>query len=104
TAALAAVNAVLGFALIRVGKRHNALVLVANGQHVLTDMWTSLGVLAGVGLVWWTGVVWLDPVVALLVGANIIWTALRLMRQSYEGLMEKVDAEETGRIVERLDA
>ena len=104
TAALAAVNAVLGLALIRVGKRHNALVLVANGQHVLTDMWTSLGVLVGVGLVWWTGVLWLDPVVALLVGANIIWTAVRLMRQAYEGLMEKADAEETGRIVEQLDA
>lgn len=104
TAVLAAVNAVLGLALIRVGKRHNALVLVANGHHVLTDMWTSLGVLVGVGLVWWTGVLWLDPVVALIVGANIIWTALRLMRQSYEGLMEKADAEETGQIVEKLDA
>ena len=104
TAVLAAVNAVLGVSLIRVGKKHNALVLVANGRHVLTDMWTSLGVLVGIGLVWWTGLEWLDPVVALLVGANIIWTALRLLVQSYEGLMEKVDAEETVGIVERLNA
>jgi cation diffusion facilitator family transporter len=102
TAVLAAVNAVLGVALIRVGRRHNALVLVANGQHVLTDMWTSLGVLVGVGLVWWTGVLWLDPVVALVVGANIIWTSFRLLLRSYEGLMEKVDARDTARIVERL--
>ena len=102
TAALAAVNAVLGISLIRVGRRHNAVVLVANGQHVLTDMWTSLGVLAGVGLVWWTGVLWLDPVVALLVGGNIIWTSFRLLLRSYEGLMEKADARDTARIVERL--
>ncbi len=104
TAALAVVNAVLGFALIRVGRRQNALVLVANGQHVLTDMWTSLGVLVGVGIVWVTDILWLDPVVALLAGANILWTAVRLLRGSYEGLMEKADAEDTERIVAQLDA
>jgi cation diffusion facilitator family transporter len=104
TAVLAAINAVLGVGLIRVGKRHNAIVLVANGQHVLTDMWTSLGVLVGIGLVWWTGILWLDPVVALLVGANIIWTSFRLLLRSYEGLMEKVDARDTALIVERLQA
>jgi len=104
TAVLAAINAVLGIALIRVGRKHNALVLVANGQHVLTDMWTSLGVLVGVGLVWATGILWLDPVVALLVGANIIWTSFRLLVRSYEGLMEKVESKDTARIVERLQA
>ena len=92
----------LGVGLIRVGRKHNALVLVANGQHVLTDMWTSLGVLVGVGLVWGTGILWLDPVVAILVGANIIWTSVRLLRRSYEGLMEKVEAGDTAQIVERL--
>ena len=102
TAVLAAINAVLGIGLIRVGKRHNAIVLVANGQHVLTDMWTSLGVLVGIGLVWATGILWLDPVVAVLVGANIIWTSVRLLRRSYEGLMEKVDADDTARIVKQL--
>lgn len=104
TAGLAAVNAVLGFSLIRVGKKHNALVLVANGQHVLTDMWTSLGVLAGVFLVWLTGLEWLDPVVALLAGANIVWMSVRLLVRSYEGLMEKADAADTALIVARLDA
>ena len=102
TAVLALINAVLGIALIRVGRKHNALVLVANGQHVLTDMWTSLGVLAGIGLVWATGLLWLDPLVAILVGANIIWTSVRLLRRSYEGLMEKVEPDDTARIVERL--
>lgn len=104
TGALAAVNAALGLWLVRVGKKHNALVLVANGQHVLTDMWTSLGVLAGVSLVWLTGLEWFDPVVAILAGANIVWMAVRLLRRSYEGLMEKADAADTALIIERLEA
>ena len=99
TAALGLVNLVLGLALIRVGRRTNALVLVANGNHVLTDMWTSLGVLAGIGLVWLTGLVWLDPLVALLVGLNILWTSGRLMRDAYTGLMETADAGETERVI-----
>ena len=104
TAALGAVNLVLGLGLIRVGRRTNALVLVANGQHVLTDMWTSLGVLVGVGLVWATGLVWLDPVVALLLGLNIVWTSGSLIRSAYAGLMERVDGEETAAVLGVLDA
>ncbi|NNF59459.1 MAG: cation transporter [Rhodothermaceae bacterium] len=103
TAVLAAINLALGVYLIRTGKRTNALVLVANGQHVLTDMWTSLGVLVGVGLVWLTGLVWLDPVVAMLAGLNIGWTAFGLIRTSYQGLMERVDAEDTARVLAILD-
>ena len=103
TAALALVNLVLGLALVRTGRQTNALVLVANGHHVLTDMWTSVGVVAGVGLVLLTGLDWLDPVVALLVGANIVWTSLRLMRESVRGLMERVDPEDTRRMHGLLD-
>ena len=103
TAGLGLVNLVLGLGLIRVGRRTNALVLVANGHHVLTDMWTSVGVLVGIALVWATGWVWLDPVVALLLGVNILWTSLRLMRSAYSGLMERVDAEETTRVLSVLD-
>ena len=95
TAALGLVNLVLGVGLIRVGRRTNALVLVANGHHVLTDMWTSLGVIVGVGLVYVTGIEWLDPVVALLLGANILWTSGRLVREAYGGLMERVDTQTT---------
>lgn len=98
TGGLGLVNLVLGLTLVRVGRKTNALVLVANGHHVLTDMWTSLGVLVGVGLVLWTGIEWLDPVVALLVGSNILWTSGRLIRDAYSGLMERVDASETNRV------
>ncbi|MEO1075027.1 MAG: cation diffusion facilitator family transporter, partial [Bacteroidota bacterium] len=103
TAALGLVNLGLGLWLIRTGKRHNAVVLVANGQHVLTDMWTSLGVLVGVGLVWLTGVTWIDPVVAILLGLNIGWTAFALLREAYQGLMERADPAETAELRAVLD-
>ena len=102
TALLGLVNLVLGLALVRIGKRTNALVLVANGHHVLTDMWTSLGVLVGIGLVWLTDLVWLDPVVALAMGLNILWTSGRLMREAYGGLMERVDGDESARVLDVL--
>jgi cation diffusion facilitator family transporter len=103
TGALAAVNAALGYWLIRTGRQTGAVVLVANGQHVLTDMWTSLGVLVGVGLVWATGIVWLDPVVALLAGANIAWSAVKLMREAARGLMDAADAADTERLTAVLE-
>ena len=103
TAGLGVINLVLGLTLVRVGKRTNALVLVANGHHVLTDMWTSLGVLVGIGLVWLTDAVWLDPVVALLVGANIVWTSASLMREAYSGLMETADPGATADVLAVLD-
>ena len=104
TGALGAVNAALGLTLVLVGRRTNALVLVSNGHHFLTDMWTSLGVLVGIALVWLTDVVWIDPVVAILVGLNILWTSGRLMREAYAGLMETADLGETDRVMEALDA
>ena len=101
---LTALNLALGQYLIRVGRRTNSLVLVSNGQHVMTDMWTSFGVIAGVGLVGLTGVQWLDPVVALLVAANILWTAKGLLRRSIYGLLDEADWEATQALLDELDA
>lgn len=103
TAALMLVNLVLGVALIRVGRRHHSLVIESNGRHVLTDMWTSLGVLVGVGLVQLTGIVWLDPVTAILIGINILWTAGSLMRRSVYGLMEQADPDDERALQAVLD-
>jgi cation diffusion facilitator family transporter len=97
------VNLALGLFLVFTGKRHNSLVLVANGKHVLTDMWTSLGVLGGLFVVWLTDIVWLDPVVAILVATNIVWTASTLIRQSVAGLMESADPAETAVILRTLE-
>ncbi|MEB3197430.1 MAG: cation diffusion facilitator family transporter [Candidatus Sericytochromatia bacterium] len=98
TAALALLNLFLGLYLVQAGKRHQSLVLVANGQHVLTDSWTSAGVVVGVGLVWLTGVLWLDPLVAIAVGLNIVWTAWRLLKASFEGLMDRTHPDESNRL------
>ncbi|WP_245846019.1 cation diffusion facilitator family transporter [Longibacter salinarum] len=101
-AGLTAINLGLGWYLVRTGRETNSIVLVSNGQHVLTDMWTSLGVIVGVGLVWLTGVSWLDPLVALLVAGNILWTAYGLLRRSIYGLMDKADGDATQQILDVL--
>ncbi len=82
------VNLVVALVIMRAGRKHNSITLEANARHLLTDVWTSVGVLAGVGLVVWTGWLWLDPVVALLVAANIIWTGVGIVRRSIGGLMD----------------
>jgi cation diffusion facilitator family transporter len=74
--------------LLKVGEKHNSITLEADAHHLLTDVWTSVGVIGGVGLVSLTGWLWLDPVVALLVAANIVWTGYQLMRRSADGLMD----------------
>jgi len=74
--------------LFRVGRQHDSITLEANARHLMTDVWTSAGVLAAVGAVSLTGWNRLDPIIALIVAANIIWTGVRLMRQSIAGLMD----------------
>lgn len=102
TATLAAINLALGIFLVVVGKKKNAVILEANGKHVLTDMWTSLAVVVGVGLVLITGIVWFDPIVALLAGLNILWSALSLIRRAFSGLLDEADSRSTDRILECL--
>jgi len=99
---LTAINLALGQYLIRTGRRTNSRVLVSNGQHVMTDMWTSLGVIVGVGLVWLTDIWWLDPVVGLLVAGNILWTATGLLRRSVYGLLDEADPESTKALLDEL--
>jgi len=90
-AAAGAINAALGWYLIRQGKRHSSLVLVANGKHVLTDSWTSLGVVGGLLLVLWSGWKPFDPLMAMAVALNILWSGGKLVRQSVGGLMDEGD-------------
>jgi cation diffusion facilitator family transporter len=88
-AALAtAVNFATARILMTVGRKSRSITLEADAQHLLTDVWTSIGVIAGVGLVWATGLLWLDPVIALLVAANIVWTGWHLASRSAAGLMD----------------
>jgi cation diffusion facilitator family transporter len=82
------VNLVVALLILRAGRRHNSITLEANAHHLLTDVWTSVGVVAGVGLVALTKWQWLDPVVAMLVAANIVWTGVGIVRRSISGLMD----------------
>jgi cation diffusion facilitator family transporter len=82
------VNLGVALVLVRVGKRYDSITLEANAQHLLTDVWTSAGVILGVGAVALTGWQRLDPAVALVVAANIVWTGVRIVRRSALGLMD----------------
>lgn len=82
-------NGGVAFILLRAGKEHRSPVLVADGRHLLTDVWTSFGVLVGVGLVYLTGWNRLDALVALAVGLNIVITGVQLLRESTVALMDK---------------
>jgi cation diffusion facilitator family transporter len=92
TALTIIINAALGAYLIRTGKKQSSLILESNGKHVLTDVWTSLGAIIGLGLVAWTGWSSWDSICGLIMAANIIWTGYGLMRQSVGGLMDTADA------------
>ncbi len=82
------VNLGVARALLRAGKVHNSITLEADAHHLMTDVWTSVGVLAGVGMVALTGWEILDPIVAFVVAGNIIWTGVRIVRSSALGLMD----------------
>ena len=97
--AAAGINLAVGVLLIRVGRRYHSIALEADGHHLITDVWTSAGVIIGVGLVFLTGWLRLDPLVALGVAAHIVWTGLRLMRRSWRGLLDAaIPTEDTGEV------
>jgi cation diffusion facilitator family transporter len=90
--------------LLAAGREHRSLTLEADAQHLMTDVWTSFGVIVGVGMTVLTGWLWADPLIALLVAANIVWTGWRLIYRSTLGLMDgALSPEDHGRVVEILD-
>jgi cation diffusion facilitator family transporter len=103
-AGAAVVNLLLAWLLIRTGKKENSLPLSADGKHLLADVVTSIGVLVGLILVGWTGLTWLDPLVACLVAVNILYTGSKLLRSSLGQLMDEADPELLQRIVQVLNA
>jgi len=82
------VNLLTARTLMAVGRKQNSITLEADAHHLMTDVWTSVGVIAGVALVWGTGWLWLDPAIAILVALNIVWTGWKLMQRSANGLMD----------------
>lgn len=83
------INLAVGLALVRAGRRHRSITVEADGKHLLTDVWTSVGVVVGVAAVAISGWERLDPIVAFAVAGNIIFTGTLLLRRSAAGLMDR---------------
>jgi calcium-translocating P-type ATPase len=101
SSAAALINLGVALILLKIGRRYHSITLEADARHLLTDVWTSFGVLLGLGAVAFTGWNWLDPAIAFLVAANILWAGLSLIRRSIDGLLDATlpDAENA-----RIDA
>ena len=85
----AAINYAVARKLFEAGHRYNSIALEADAHHLITDVWTSAGVVVGVTAVVLTGWLWLDPLIAMAVAANIVWTGIQLVRRSLLGLMDR---------------
>lgn len=101
-AVAAAVNLVVARILLAAGRAHRSIALEADARHLFTDVWTSAGVIAGVAAVAATGWLWLDPVLALAVAANILWSGLSLMRRSALGLLDRALPEPDRRAIDAV--
>jgi cation diffusion facilitator family transporter len=89
SALASAVNLGCGWLLIAAGRRLHSIALEADGHHLMTDVWTSAGVIIALVAVLFTGWQWLDPVIAIGVAINILWTGYRLLRRSALGLLDR---------------
>ena len=104
TAVATGLNFAMAMVLMRAGRRNNSITLEADGQHLMTDVWTSLGVIGGVGLVYASGWLLLDPLIALAVAVHIVWTGVGLLRRSVSGLLDAAIPQDDQREVTRLFA
>jgi cation diffusion facilitator family transporter len=104
SAVATALNLAAGWYLIRVGRREESIALEADGHHLLSDVWTSAGVIAGVALAAGTGWNLIDPLVALGVAAHIVWTGFMLVGRSFAGLMDVAIPESEREEIEKIFA
>ena len=102
TVLASAINLAVAMTLLRAGRAHHSITLEADGRHLLTDVWTSAGVIAGVALVYATGWLQLDAIVAIAVALHILWTGFGLVRRSVSGLLDPAISAEDQREVEKL--
>ncbi|MCB9876364.1 MAG: cation transporter [Planctomycetes bacterium] len=104
TVAAGAVNGVVGVALVRFGTKHHSAAIVADGHHLLSDFWTSAGVIVGLLLVWLTGAAWLDPAVAIAMVGWLLVMGWRIVSRAIGGLMDAEDPQLLRDVVEVLGA
>ncbi|MBK8794292.1 MAG: cation transporter [Holophaga sp.] len=92
-------NGLLGAFLIHMGKKHRSRAIEADGHHVLSDFWTTLGIAAALLLVKFTGILWLDPIMAMVVGTLLAYTGFKLVRSSSQALLDMEDPELLDKLV-----
>jgi cation diffusion facilitator family transporter len=102
TLVAAAINGLVALIILRAGRRLRSITLQADAQHLLTDVWTSLGVVLGIATVHVTGWLVLDPLIGLLVTANILWTGVRLLRDTAQGLLDRALPPEDREVISRV--
>ena len=102
TTAASLINFIVARTLISVGRKRNSITLEADGQHLMTDVWTSVGVIISITVVGITGWNLLDPLVAVLVAVNIVWTGIRLIRRSVAGFMDTAPNGMTEQIIVKI--
>jgi cation diffusion facilitator family transporter len=102
--AASVINVFLGIYLVRTGKNTKSIILIADGKHILTDSYTSIGVIAGVLIVLFTGIEIVDPIVAIAVALNILFTGAKLIKESIGGLMNKTEEQMINKITNVLAA
>ena len=103
-AATAIVNFIIGLIAVQKGKRNNSLALVASGRHLQSDSYSTFGIILGLSVYLFTGLIWLDGAVAILFGAFIIFTGYKILRKSIAGIMDEADIELLADLIKILNA
>jgi cation diffusion facilitator family transporter len=103
-ATTAVVNFILGYYCHRTGKKNNSLALMASGRHLQSDTWSTVGIIAGLILLYFTGLGWIDSAVAILFAGYIIYTGYSILRRSIAGMMDEADEQLLTKMVQLLNA
>lgn len=102
-AVAAVINYFVGYLTERKGQKSNSLALIASGRHLKSDSYSTVGIIAGLILIYFTGLKWIDPLVAIVFGLFIIYTGYKILRSSVAGIMDEADAELLKKIVALLN-
>ena len=98
-AATAVANLGVGLVGIKYGKKNESLALIASGRHLISDSYSTFGIIAGLLLIWFTGIIWVDSAVAMIFGIIIIYTGYKILRSSIAGIMDEADVQLLSRMI-----
>jgi cation diffusion facilitator family transporter len=102
-AATALANFIVGAICLRIGKKNNSMALTASGKHLQSDTWSTIGIILGLVLLYFTGFEWIDSALAIAVSLFIIYTAYTILRRSIAGIMDEADEKLLTEMVEMLN-